>query len=234
MKNIRFTALWIVCLGSFIATVAEAAGGTIVSLDGSASLEHAGLKSPAAESTPVMSGDTLTVAEDGKAQVHFEDDSVFAIPGTAKFRVDEFRMPTANAGGSAIYTLQEGGFRTITGKISKGSSDKYEMRTEQATITVNGSAYSTLICNMACAKRHPAGLYVKAESGIIIVTNAGGQLKLKAGQIAFVKAGASTPVRVKISPFGDPKFAAEYGFDLQFDTVIQPPRIEQEPSASPS
>lgn len=142
-------------------------------------------------------------------------------------------MPAAGKPGKAIYTLVDGGVRTITGSV-KGAKGQYEMRAEEGTITVDGSAYSAMRCNGACARKHPAGLYVKGEAGTIIVTGSGGQLKLRAGMIAFIPTGGGTPVLVRISPFGDPEVAGSFNMTTEFDVDVHPPRIESENPASPS
>jgi hypothetical protein len=108
------------------------------------------------------------------------------------------------------------------------------LRTEEGTVTVDGSAYSAIRCNSACARRHPSGLYVKGDAGTIIVTGTGGQLRLKPSQIAFIPAGGGTPVLVKVSPFNDPEIASGFDIDTEFNVDVAPVRIEKEFSASPS
>lgn len=210
------------------------ARGTIVKLDGTAAVERQGQSVPAAAASPVRRGDTLKVGPHSRAQLRLDDDSVFTVAGAASLRIDDFSYAPSGRGRKAIYTLQEGGFRTITGAIGKQPQDQYEVRTEQATITVKGSAYSTLICKSQCGSTHRAGLYVKGESGVIILTNPSGQLQLRAGEVAYVQGGASAPVTVTVSPFDDPAVAAEFEVEVQFDTEIHPPRVEPEPPASPS
>ena len=213
--------------------VALAGGGTVVKLQGAASIERKGAKVKVAESTPVYSGDTLAVADNSAAQVRFEDDSVFVLPGSTKLRVDQFTMPPGNAaGGTAKYTLVEGGLRTITGRVSKNG--KYEMRTEEATITVDGSAYLAMRCQGACAKKYKAGLYVKGEAGVITVTTAAGKTQIRRGQTVHVGNNTELATRVRVSPFDDPVFGAELNMAVEFDAEIHPQRIEQEPPASPS
>lgn len=213
---------------------AMAGGGTVVQLDGKASIQRKGASVPVAESTPVYSGDTLTVADKAAAQVRFEDDSVFVVPGAATLRVDRFTMPAGGKPGQALYTLVDGGVRTVTGKVSKGEGDKYELRTEEATITVQGSAYMALRCTGACAAKYKAGLYVKGESGVITVGNGGGSTKVARGQTVFVASSGEAPVRVRTSPFDDPSFGVGFNLSFDFDVEVHPPRLEPEPSASPS
>jgi hypothetical protein len=211
-----------------------AGGGTVVKLDGAASIDRRGTKVKVAESTPFYQGDTLSVPEHALAQVRLEDDSVFVIPGASRFHIDAFTMPTREAGGRAVFTLLEGGVRTITGKVGKAATDKYELRTEEATITVAGSAYMVIRCFDACARKYQAGLYVKTETGVVNVGNNGGSLKLHRGQVAFTANAKAVPKHVKVSPFDDPVISSAYGVSVEFDAEVHPPRIEQETGASPS
>ena len=221
-------------VAALIAPAALAGGGTVVKLDGKASIERQGKRVKVAESTPVYSGDLLEVYDKGSAQVRFEDDSIFVVPGVAKLKVEKFAMAAGGAGGEAIYTLVDGGLRTMTGKVSKNPSDKYELRSEEGTITVAGSAYMALRCMDACAKKYKKGLYVRGEAGVITVTNAGGQIKFGRNDTVYAADNATAGVKVKVSPFDDPLLSANYNIDLDFDAEAHPPRIEPELSASPS
>lgn len=213
---------------------ALAGGGTIVKLGGKAVIERRSVQVQAAESTPIYSGDTLNVADQGIAQVLFEDDSVFVVPGASRLRIDSFSLAKPGAGGKAVFTLVDGGVRTITGKVSKGGDDQYELRADEATITVAGSAYMALRCQGACARKHKAGLYVRGQGGTVTVANAGGKLKLRRGQTGFTPNKDTVPVHVKVSPFDDPAISSDFGMDAEFDTEVHPPRVEPELSASPS
>ncbi|HUR41121.1 MAG TPA: hypothetical protein VM240_08115 [Verrucomicrobiae bacterium] len=213
---------------------ALAGGGTVIKLDGRASIDRKGNPVDVSESTPIFSGDVLSVSDKASAQLRFEDDSVFVVPGAARFRVDTFSLPTLTSGGKAIYTLLDGGVRTITGSVSKGDKDQYELRTEEATVTVQGSAYSALRCTGACAKKYKPGLYVKGESGTITVATNAGSLKVHRGQVVIAPNKSSIPVHVKVSPFNDPIVAATFKIDVELEAEVHPPRIEQEPAASPS
>lgn len=220
---------------TLLSTAAFAGGGTVVKVDGKAQIERKGNQVNVAESTPIYSGDAITVADKGSAQLRMEDDSIIVVPGAGTLKIDHFQVAGKNGPGKAIYTIKEGGMRTLTGKVSKGRGDVYEARAEEGTITVQGSAYMALRCNGGgCAAKFKKGLYVKAESGTITVANAGGSLKLHRGQVAYAATKASVPVHVKVSPFNDPMIAAQFGINAEFDAEIHPPRIEQEPPASPS
>lgn len=218
---------------ALVSPVALAGGGTVVQLDGEASIDRRGSKVQVAESTPVYSGDTLNVADHSVAQVRFEDDSVFVVPGAASLRVDKFAI-NAKGGGTALYTLLDGGVRAMTGKVGKGKNDRYELRTPEAIIGVQGSAYMALRCNGACAKKYKEGLYVRAQAGKIIVGTASAKTTMKAGQTFYVKSKNDVAVQVKASPFDDPVLNAQFNVSTEFDAEIHPPRIEPEPVPSPS
>jgi hypothetical protein len=234
MNHKRTLAVLIAALVALQMPAVYAGGGTVVKLDGKAVIERKAIKVDVAASTQIYSGDTLSVAEQGIVQMVFEDDSVFVVPGAARLRVDRFTLPTANSGGKAVYTLVAGGVRTITGKVSKGAEDRYELRTEEAIVTVAGSAYMALRCQGSCTRKHKAGLYVRGESGVVTIANSAGKLRLRRGQTAYVKDQGTLAVHVKTSPFDDPLIGANFGVDAEFETEIHPPRIEPEPVASPS
>lgn len=217
-----------------LAPAAVLGSGTVLDVDGNVTIDRAGQQITAARATELRTGDTLKVGPMAKARVQFEDDSIFAIPGPATFHVDQFQMPTGKVGGRAVYTLKEGGLRTITGSISKGKNDRYEMHTEEATITVAGSGYSSIRCAGACASKFKAGLYVRGESGVITVVNDGGRIRLNPGQVAYVKDKGTAPAATPKSPFAEPQFAGEFELDTRIEGEAHPPRIEQERPASPS
>lgn len=207
------------------------AGGTVTSADGKASVERAGNKVAVAPALPIEAGDTLSVTAQSKVEVQFDDDSLFAIPGPAVLRVDEFNLPKSGPG-RAVYTLVDGGVRTVTGRISKNPGDVYELHTDLAIVTVKGSAYTALRCRGKCAGMKP-GLYVRAERGQITVANGRGKLILLPGQTAFVEAPGAAPAPAKESPFADPVFASGFAFSETLEGGREPPRIEKEPPVSP-
>lgn len=209
------------------------AEGTVVAVDGKAQVQRGKEAIPAVDALEVRAGDTLSVSAQSKVELQLADDSVFAIPGAATLRVDEFRLPSAQAGGKAVYTLVEGGFRTVTGRVGKSAKDEYVVNTDLASITVKGSAYTAMRCRVSC-KGAKAGLYVRAESGVITVGNGAGKLALQPGQVAFVESKDAAPKLVQNSPFNDPIFASAFDFSDRIETTNEPPRIEQENPASPS
>ena len=216
---------------------AGAAGGTIVKMSGPVTVERGGQSLPASAGMELADGDTLDSAKGGSAQLRFDDDSVFVVPGGSALKVEEFRRPRAGLDGRAIFSLLRGGFRTITGLVGRSRRDVYQVRTGVATIGIRGTAYSAVLCgggNCGAKGKFKDGLYVKVDQGVVAVTNAKGEVSLRAGQTAFVESAATAPVRVQLSPFSDPQFDAEFNVDVEFQMDVPPPRIEPDPPASPS
>ena len=221
-------------LAALLALLPLAAGaqGAVTSLEGKAAVERGKQTVDVVEALPVQAGDTLRVQKQSKVQLQFDDDSLFTIPGAAVLRVDAFEAPEKGPG-RAVYTLVDGGLRTITGRVGKNPQDVYQLHSDLATVTVRGSAYTALRCRSTCAGQKP-GLYVKAEKGLITVANAQGKLNLRPGEVAYVASVETAPVRVQNSPFLDPVFASAFAFDEVIEGVGEPPRIEQETPVSPS
>jgi hypothetical protein len=208
------------------------AGGTVIAVEGKAALARNPARVIVVEALPVQAGDTLAVQRQSKVQLQFDDDSLFSVPGPATFRIDAFDAPKAGPG-RAVYTLVEGGVRTVTGRIGKRAQDVYELHTDLATITVKGSAYAAVRCRTQCAGARP-GLYVRADQGLITVTNGAGTLQVRPGETGYVESPQSAPVRSPNSPFLDPVFASGFSFEERIDTGKEPQRIEQESPVSPS
>jgi len=209
-----------------------AADGAVTAIEGKAALERGAQTLNVVEALPVQAGDTLTVRAQSKVQLQFDDDSLYSVPGAAVLRVDAFEFPKQGPG-KAVYTLVDGGLRAITGRIGKNAQDVYELHSDLATITVKGSAYTAVRCRKSCAGAAP-GLYVRAEKGLITLTNGAGTLTLRPGEIGYVLSPESAPARTQVSPFLDPVFASGFTFEDVIETGREPDRIEQDLPASPS
>ena len=229
------TSLYIIGAASLLfAAAARADGGALVQASGPVSREAAGSTSALAVGSAIRSGDTVRTGPGGSAQLRFDDDSLFVLAPDSALRIEQFQMARGGKPGAAVFSMLQGAVRTIDGKIGKGPGDTYEMRTEVATIRVQGTAYGALRCQGICAQKYKPGVYFKADQGWIVVANGGGKVRVRAGQIAYASSQSQAAVLVRVSPFDDPAIAAELRIDFKFNTEVNPPRIEPEPPASPS
>lgn len=141
----------------------------------------------------IQSGDEIRTGYPAQVMVDMADGSKLALPHDTNFKVDKFAQ--SSSGGSAIFTLIKGAFRTVSGLIGKGSGDDYQMNTPVATMGIRGTDYSAVM-KIDGGKRHPDGLYAKVAKGLINVKNDAGATDVAAGQTVYVKDKNSKPVLI--------------------------------------
>ncbi len=188
----------------------------------------------------IRPGDTISTGQTGRVQWAMQDNSTFSTLGGTQFKIEEFSKFDRPR---SIYSLLKGGFRTVTGLISKRADGIYKMNTPVATLGVRGTKYLGIFCKSSCDKYTKSlngkvedGLYVKVDEGIVIITNANGSIEVKAGEVGFVPADGSAP-RLIASALVDAFLAAvELDFDLMLPGISRPDRqleIESEIKISP-
>ncbi len=131
----------------------------------------------------------------GTGQIVFTDNSQVVLQKGTTLRIDQYvfvpNSPSGDKSGDKyIGSLVKGGFRTITGLISKSNPKAYEVKTPVATIGVRGTDYSIYYAPIG-------GLKVKLDKGIIFVGNKAGSIELDAEKkhyYAEVKALNVNPV----------------------------------------
>ena len=140
-------------------------------------------------------GDRLWTGPRTKAQVRFSDGAIMTLRADTEFRVDEYEFDGKNANrNKSLFTLIKGGFRTITGLISRLKPDNYRVKTSYAIVGVRGTTYETVVDN---------ALYVAAWQGTVTVVNEAGQTTLGDGQdtnFARVSGANRRPVTLLEAP----------------------------------
>ncbi|HSW68706.1 MAG TPA: FecR family protein [Gammaproteobacteria bacterium] len=143
--------------------------------------------------SPVYERDTI-VTNSGSAQIVFTDNSLVVLREGTTFHLAQYKFNPGAAGDSKyVADMAKGGFRTITGLISRNNPEGYQVNTPVATIGVRGTSYSADLRD---------GLTVKLESGALFVTNSQGtaQLNVATNQIYAVVKGAHTAPAVSKTP----------------------------------
>jgi hypothetical protein len=164
--------------------------GRVTSALGEASLLRGTGKIQMTTGATVQSGDEIQTGYPAQVLVDMADGSKLALPHDTTFKVDKFAQ--SSSGGSAIFTLIKGAFRTVSGLIGKGSADNYQMNTPVATMGIRGTDYSAVF-KADGGKLNPDGLYAKVAKGIINVKNAAGSIDVAAGQTVYVKDSNTKP-----------------------------------------
>jgi hypothetical protein len=91
-----------------------------------------------------------------------------------EFSVDEYEFDEKNVDNNkSFFTLLKGGFRTLTGLVSKLRPDSYKVKTAYAIVGVRGTTYEIV---------DASALYVAAWEGTISITNNSAEMLLGFGQ----------------------------------------------------
>lgn len=102
----------------------------------------------------LQEGDRLTTAEGGLAIARLNDGTRFTIRPNSELVIQQYQFnANANANPSdnnMVMQLLRGGFRAITGLISKGSPDAARVQTKTATIGIRGTDFDARICTTDC------------------------------------------------------------------------------------
>jgi len=146
--------------------------------------------------------DEITSSSHGTGQIVFTDGGLLSISAATSLRMERYQYnKTAPASDKYIVNVTKGGFRTITGAISKSNPEGYQVNTPVATIGVRGTDFSFYY--VACAVGSNCGLSVKIIGGSISIQNAGGNIILTQGSnmlYANVITSTQAPTLTKQEP----------------------------------
>lgn len=99
---------------------------------------------------PVQQGDRLTTAEGGSAIVKLHDGTRMTVrPGT-ELVIQQFQYRESASTNNMVMQLLRGGFRAITGLISKSSPNAARVQTATATIGIRGTDFDVRLCAADC------------------------------------------------------------------------------------
>ncbi len=130
--------------------------------------------------SPIYEQDTIKTSGAGTGEIVFTDNSIVALREGTVFKVDQYKFnPKSPKDNKYAASLAKGGFRTITGLISKANPDGYQVNTPVATIGVRGTEYTAFLHN---------GLQFSLQKGRVILENAAGKVEL---DVAKMRVNAS-------------------------------------------
>ncbi|MBV8802459.1 MAG: FecR domain-containing protein [Gammaproteobacteria bacterium] len=121
----------------------------------------------------VYEADTLTTDGNSSGEIVFTDNSILSLHNNTTLEIAKYHF-TKNAVSENSETLNliKGGFRTITGAITKENPQSYKVNTPVATIGVAGTVYS------AYFDTHSQDLFAKLDKGVVFVSNSQGKITL--------------------------------------------------------
>ena len=166
------------------------ANGTLTHLSGQVSVEKAdGATLAGAAGMQVVPGDTLMTGANGFARMETTDGGEMVLRPDSQMKIEKYNFDVNKpADDSFVFKVLKGGFRTVTGLISKrGNREAYQGKTETATIGIRGTQYDLRVCAGGCGAL-PDGTYVAVRFGAVATGNSQGSMDLKAGQVGRVPA----------------------------------------------
>ncbi len=116
---------------------------------------------------PLHNGETLNTGSSGFAVIKLKDGSRMTLRPNTTFRIED--VNTDEGSENAILGLIRGGFRAITGFISKRRPNAFKVNTSVATIGIRGTEFDARLCEgEECNKENKAtGKTAQNESRVI-------------------------------------------------------------------
>lgn len=134
----------------------------------------------------VAEGDRLTTADGAMAIVKLQDGTRLTLRPNSELIMQTYRYDgTIKEDNSMIMQLLRGGFRAITGLISKGSPNSAKIQTSTATVGIRGTDFDVRLCGPEC-KAESAKVRDKAKPNAIMASaklvDAKGEISATDGQ----------------------------------------------------
>lgn len=164
------------------------ANGTLTHLSGKVSVQKVdGSTVYGSAGVQVVAGDTVVTGADGFVRLEMTDGGEMVIRQNSSLKIESYQFDKAKPQeDSFIFRVIKGGFRAVTGLISKrGNRDAYKAQTVTATIGIRGTQYDLRVCEANCGALAD-GTYVAVRFGAVAAANAQGNLNFTAGQVGFV------------------------------------------------
>lgn len=99
---------------------------------------------------PLREGDKLTTADGATAIVRLQDGTRMTLRPNSELLVQQYQYKESAPDNSMVMQLLRGGFRAITGLISKGSPNAAKVQTATATIGIRGTDFDARVCAKDC------------------------------------------------------------------------------------
>lgn len=100
---------------------------------------------------PLREGDRLTTADGASAIIKLEDGTRMTVRPNSEIVLQQYHFKENATDNSMLMQLVRGGFRAVTGLISKGSPNAAKVQTNTATIGIRGTDFDARVCARDCA-----------------------------------------------------------------------------------
>lgn len=114
-------------------------------------------------------GDRLTTSDGSLAIVRLQDGTRMTVRPNSDLVVQQFQFKEGAPDNSMVMQLLRGGFRAITGLISKGSPNAAKVQTSTATIGIRGTDFDARVCAKDC-KAESAKVTDAARPNVVLAS----------------------------------------------------------------
>ena len=114
-------------------------------------------------------GDRLTTTDDSLAVIKMQDGTRMTVRPNSEILIQQYKFKDADPDNSMVMQLLRGGFRAITGLISKSSPSAARVVTKTATIGIRGTDFDARICSTDC-KAESAKVSEKPRQNFVLAS----------------------------------------------------------------
>ncbi len=135
----RFVFAAIAVLAAVPLRAAEQPSGIVKVLTGSAVVVHGGEELPLNTGRPIVEGDTIRTAPDGRVGITLKDGTRLSLGGNAELRIDRFAYAPAQGHLALALKLLRGATEYISGRIAHLAPGAVTVETPKAVIGIRGT-----------------------------------------------------------------------------------------------
>lgn len=99
---------------------------------------------------PLREGDRLTTSDGASAIIKLEDGTRMTVRPNSELVLQQYQFKANATDNSMLMQLVRGGFRAVTGLISKSSPNAARVQTNTATIGIRGTDFDARVCAKDC------------------------------------------------------------------------------------
>ena len=151
--------------------------GRVETLEGSVTASRVdGTQATLEAGSPIFQGDVLETGAGATVGVIFVDDSTFALDESGRMVIDELVFDPGKSEGSSAFSVVQGAFTFVSGKIASSGPDNMVISTPVATIGVRGT-----VAGGVAGPEGTLNTVTLLSDGEISITNATGTTTLNLG-----------------------------------------------------
>ena len=116
----------------------------VTAIKGSVKIHNTSVDKLATLGEKLEEKDSVITADNSKAQLMFNDDTIITVGKNSNFSISEYMYEDSKEP-TAQFNLVKGAMRTITGKIGKIAPERFSVRANTATIGIRGTNFTVTV-----------------------------------------------------------------------------------------